>query len=464
MKKLSTVARRAGAAVSFVLGLVLVGASSTMLLAEPASAATPNGGCWVWYDGSAATPPAASSDISSSLAAWADPAAAPAGAADYTMTLAPASPHPNENVTISLTWNKGPKNGGPAAALNGTYRFKVNGTVVTGTKDFGTVAGGASVPGGSVTATFPAVAGANDVVFAGVTFLAPLFSIKIDCNGQSGGTAAGSNPRTAPVSTNLTASVTGAGDPVTPSPSASASTSPSPSASASPSASTSTSPSASATASTSPTASATASEGGKPASGSVDFACTLNPLGSDFDYKAKVSVSGYRAKAGDPVSLTATMSDLPGIAPVPIDGQMDVALEITAGGSKATLKGSDHATAAPKAVVPVPRLTGEVDADDDELDISVQSFTFAFPDLAVDADCTASKASLGTMRVGSEPDDSTTTGSDSSGGSTTGSGSGSLPHTGAGDLLPFLGLVAGALLLVGSGTLLTARRPYQRQH
>ena len=41
------------------------------------------------------------------------------------MTLTPAAPRPNELVTISLTFNKGPKNGGPPATVSGRLRPSV---------------------------------------------------------------------------------------------------------------------------------------------------------------------------------------------------------------------------------------------------------------------------------------------------------------------------------------------------
>ena len=212
--------------VAVIAGVV---AGATLLVASPAYATAPTGGCWVWYAG---TP---SSDISSSLAPWTDPNAAPAGPADHPISLAPANPAPGETVTATYTFNKGPKNSGPAASVTGQFVFSVNGTTISASKDYGSVAGGQVVPATSVTAQFVAAEGVNTVTLQKAIFRAPAFDIQIDCNGQTSGTVA-TNPRTAPLPTNVTASVTGSGASVspslTPSPTTSATPSPSPSASA----------------------------------------------------------------------------------------------------------------------------------------------------------------------------------------------------------------------------------------
>lgn len=215
--------------------------------------------------------------------------------------------------------------------------------------------------------------------------------------------------------------------------------------------------SATATPSASTSASATPTSGtgkGKPAKGSVTFSCVLNPLNSDFDYPATITVSGYREKAADDISLSAKMSDLPGISPVPIDGQMDVTLDLVVGKAKTTLKGSTHAVAGPKEKVPVPTLSGSV-AGDDEADVAVTGFTFDFAAMSINAVCETSSTSIGTMKVGTEPidDDGSTGGSTTAaGGSTTGGSS--LPKTGGGDALPVVGLWAVALVLLGAAGLL----------
>lgn len=187
---------------------------------------------------------------------------------------------------------------------------------------------------------------------------------------------------------------------------------------------------------------------GKPAKGKVTFDCVLNPLGSDFEYPATITVAGYRADAGDPVSLSAEMTDIPGIAPVLIDGQMDVTLDLTVGGKKTTLEGGGHVTAPAHEKVSVPTLTGKVAASGDELDVKATAFTFNFAAVSVDADCETTNGSLGKMLVGTEPIDNDT---------------GSLPRTGGGDAMPVIALWALAFVLLGAAGLLcvpTARRQH----
>lgn len=452
-------ARAARSAVAAVLaltaGLVAVVAAS-LAFAPAAQAVTPTGGCWVWYTGS---PP---SDISTSLAPWTDSAAAPAGPADHSITLSPASPAPGETVTATYAFNKGPKNSGPAASVSGEFKLDVNGTVLTATKSYGTVGGGQTIPATSVTVQFVARDGVNTVTLNNAIFKVPApFLVEIDCNGQTSGTAA-TNPRTTPVPTNITASVTGAGPSVTPSltPTPTPSESATPTASASPTATTSASPSA--------TATTAASNPGSPAKGRATFACTLEPLGTDFAYPADMTVSGYRAAEGDPVSMTAEMSDMPGIAPLPIDGQMDVTLDLEVGGAKVTLKGGAKVQSAAKQPIPVPDLTGEMDLDADEAEVEVTGFTFNFAELSVGATCTAAD-SLGKMTVGSEPpaavdDDGDSGGGGGAGGGTSGgtsSSGGTLPQTGEPSSLPVLALWAGALILLGAAglVLLPIARP-----
>ncbi|WP_244932142.1 hypothetical protein [Nocardioides sp. W7] len=221
---------------------------------------------------------------------------------------------------------------------------------------------------------------------------------------------------------------------------------------------------ATATPTPSPTASASVpsgSKGGKPAKGSATFACLLSPIGSKFDYNAKVTVSGYRAKEGDDVTLTAKMSDLPAISPVPIQGSMDYTLAATAGGKAVTLKSTDQVNAAAKVEVPVKDLTGTVGVDGDELEIKVSKFTFNFPSASIGAECTAaSPVSLGKMTVGSEPteeeeeEEPTATAATPASSGGVSSGAGTLPKTGGGDSLPVVGLWALALTLLGAAGLL----------
>lgn len=226
---------------------------------------------------------------------------------------------------------------------------------------------------------------------------------------------------------------------------------------------TTTSATATPTASTSASASATpTSSAAVPAEGKADFACTMS-IGSTFDWKPALTVSGYREAEGDPVSLVASMSDMPGMSPVPIEGSMDYALDLEVEGEKTTLTSTGTVSAQAKEVVPVADLTGEVDVDGDELEVVVTGFSFDFPSAGVGAECTANKVSIGTLTVGSDPidtdgDDGGDDGSTSSPAGTTSGGTtvtgGTLPKTGGADATPVIVLWAGAFVLLGAAVLL----------
>lgn len=212
-------------------------------------------------------------------------------------------------------------------------------------------------------------------------------------------------------------------------------------------------------ATSSPTPTPSAGAGGEPAKGEVKFACALS-IGSKFDYRATISVAGFRAKEGDDVSLVATMSDLPGIAPVPIEGEMVYTLASEIGGAPVTLTSTTIASSAPNEDVPVSDLSGSSASDEDEMEVAVSAFTFDFASAGIGAECTAARSVLGIMKVGSEPievaDPDDAGGTDDGGGTT--SASGSLPQTGGGDSLPVVGLWALALTLLGAAGLLCVPR------
>lgn len=218
-------------------------------------------------------------------------------------------------------------------------------------------------------------------------------------------------------------------------------------------------PTTTTTATSTPPASPSAapsSAAGKPAKGNASFACTLS-IGSKFDYDANITVSGFREKEGDDVSLVATMSNLPGIAPVPIDGSMDYTLEAEIGGKATTLTSTGDVHAEPNKEVPVTDLSGSVAVDGDALEVAVSAFTFDFPSAGIGAECVAERTVLGEMTVGSERIEPGGGGGDAggaAGGSTASPTSSSLPKTGGGDSLPVVALWALALTLLGAAGLL----------
>ena len=313
------------------------------LLASPASAATPSGGCWVWAT--------AGYNISSMLAPWTDP-----GTSDHTITLSPADPQPGETVTMTYAFDKGPKSPLPAT-VKGSFDFDVNGTVVTLSKDFGIDQGrwdrsrhdpDHPVRGqGRRQRRHPGRCGVPGERCCGG---------RRDLLQRADQRHRGQESAHHPLKTNITATVTATGDPVDPTLTPSRGQSPSPGlAHGEPG---SPSPTPSPRRARRPSASGAPETKGVPATGKTTFSCVLNPLGSEFDYPTTISVSGYRAKAGDPVTLQATMSDLPGIAPLPIDGMMNVTLGLEVDGAAVKLAGSGNVTAAPKEEVPVPTAVG----------------------------------------------------------------------------------------------------------
>ncbi|TIC88055.1 hypothetical protein E8D34_07135 [Nocardioides sp. GY 10113] len=239
----------------------------------------------------------------------------------------------------------------------------------------------------------------------------------------------------------------------------------------------STSATATATPSPTATASTTAADDAKravPAKGVVSFACVLNPLGSDFDYEPTIAVYGSRESADDDeVALWAEMSDMPGLAPVPIENNaMEVTLNAVVGGTKVALTASSMVNAAIKAKVAVPTLKASMTSDAEEMDVEITGYSFDFEPMSgldIDAPCeVADGAALGTLTVGigavADDDTDDTDGTGTTTPTTTPAppaAAASLPGTGAGTPLAAIGLWAGALGLLGAAVflLLPPRRP-----
>jgi hypothetical protein len=196
-----------------LLGATLSAGGAVVVTAGSASAITPSGGCWVYSPSNPSdmedTVPGSST--STSLAQWADPLAAPAGPADYNIATS-GSTIVGGTADISLTFNKGPKNGGPPASGTAYYYFSVNGVNLPPVSKAFTVAGAATIPGDTINTSYTiASAGAQNIVFRKVYFDIPSFLTRVACNGQSSGVGGGTNPATAPLDTNVTASFTATG-------------------------------------------------------------------------------------------------------------------------------------------------------------------------------------------------------------------------------------------------------------
>ena len=75
--------------------------------------------------------------------------------------------------------------------------------------------------------------------------------------------------------------------------------------------------------------------------GTVLFNCDFS--GTPFEYNATIKLSGVRkTKTTKPVKLTATMSDLPGVAPLALDFDATEKLDVTVGTVDTVLTGAGH--------------------------------------------------------------------------------------------------------------------------
>lgn len=200
-----------------------------------------------------------------------------------------------------------------------------------------------------------------------------------------------------------------------------------------------------------PTKTAGAAKKGTAAKGAAKFACVLQTLGSPFEYNPAVTMSGTRAKAGDSkVTLQANFTDIPGLAPLPIEnGTMKITASAVVGGKKVSFAQSSTINVATKAKVPVPTLTATVTTDDDKLPVEITAFKFDFgvmSGIQIYSECTGSgklsamTVGVGTVKADSDDDSGTTNAAASSGGT--------LPKTGAGAPLLMIGLWSSAFVLL----------------
>ncbi|MBS4751420.1 hypothetical protein KG112_01200 [Nocardioides sp. zg-ZUI104] len=206
---------------------------------------------------------------------------------------------------------------------------------------------------------------------------------------------------------------------------------------------------------------------GVPAKGKASFDCKLMTLGSPFKYNPTVTVSGARAKEGDSkVSISAKFSEIPGLAPVPIEnGTMKITAAAKIDGKNVSFSHSSTVNAPTYGTVAVPTLTSTVETDNDQVPVEITAFKFDFGEmsgLTVYSDCKGGgKLSRMTVGVGEKAvnevgDD--VAGGGSAGGGTPAAGGSSLPGTGAGAPLAAIGLWAGALALFGAAVFLLVPR------
>ncbi|KHL15794.1 UNVERIFIED_CONTAM: hypothetical protein LK11_19370 [Mumia flava] len=136
---------------------------------------------------------------------------APVGDADYTITTTGGTTVGSTR-DFSLTFNKGPKNGGPPASGTAYYYFSVNGTNLPAITSGFSAGGAALIPGDTISGSFTITsAGTNTVRLRKVIYDIPTFLTRVNCNGQSVGVANGVNPATTPLDTNIAASFSAVG-------------------------------------------------------------------------------------------------------------------------------------------------------------------------------------------------------------------------------------------------------------
>ncbi len=196
---------------------------------------------------------------------------------------------------------------------------------------------------------------------------------------------------------------------------------------------------------------------GTPAKGKVSFSCVLQELGSPFDYKPTVTMSGSRASADDSkVSLRLNFSKIPGLAPLPIEnGRMKVTAKAEVGGKKVSFAETSTVNAPSYGEVAVPTMTASITTDEDELDVEITGFDFDFGEMAgvkIYSECKGS-GKLSKMVVGIGDDGGDDPG-DTGDTNTTSTSTSSLPKTGSGAPLLMFGLWASAFVLLGGALFL----------
>lgn len=182
-------------------------------------------------------------------------------------------------------------------------------------------------------------------------------------------------------------------------------------------------------------------------SGDVRFDCVLEPFKSGFRYQGDFTVTASDSGDGA-ASMTATMPDLPGIAPVPIvDGRMHATLLASVGGQAIELKATSPVNSEPKADVPMPMLSGQMEGDPAGADVELTGFKFKFDEdmgIVISADCQATEgAALGTLAAGDQAADDS--------GKDVKEAGGDVAVNDSGDKLPVFVLWAAPLVLVVVG-------------
>jgi len=133
-------------------------------------------------------------------------------------------------------------------------------------------------------------------------------------------------------------------------------------------------------------------------SGAVTFDCAFGD--SPFTYDAKIKLSGVRkTKTTKAIALTAKMSDLPGIAPIALDYDVEDKLYLTVGTTKTTLKGKGHVNVPANTPVPVPPLKGSAANRKNALPVTVTKFEFIVLGSTITCTPAEGQGALGTLKL-----------------------------------------------------------------
>ena len=129
-----------------------------------AAAVEPIGGCWIWYDG---TPPMTSPPVSHRGPTQ---MSSPRGPQTTRSRSLRPRPRPAARAPSPTPTTRVPRTSGPAAQVEGTFVFSVNGgNKVQAKVDYGVISTGQSIPGKTLKIPFKVLEGENEVVFERVS-------------------------------------------------------------------------------------------------------------------------------------------------------------------------------------------------------------------------------------------------------------------------------------------------------
>lgn len=133
--------------------------------------------------------------------------------------------------------------------------------------------------------------------------------------------------------------------------------------------------------------------------GTVLFNCEF--AGTAFEYPATIKLSGTRAsKTAKPVKLVATMSDLPGVAPLALNFDATSAMDVTVGTVDTVLKGKGKlVTEGPREPAKMFPAKGAVNTRSNSLPVTVAAFEAVVFGNAIPCVPAEGQGALGTLTL-----------------------------------------------------------------